>query len=200
MKRLVHIGFLCLLSFAAHVQAAPMLTGNVSFDDASKLYTYTYTLDTTGYAGNIIEILIHQNLGFNFETPYPVSHTEPDNWQFVLLVGGNDEVTFTGSMWGWWKNPGTYNDVATFSFTTERGVNTSPNNNYALFNSYPYLLSGFVEKGYIVGPELVTINPISPVPENETYAIMLAGLGILGFMGRHSKRTSPTSYNAVLNS
>ncbi|ACT51440.1 PEP-CTERM sorting domain-containing protein [Methylovorus glucosotrophus] len=189
MKRLIHIGFLCLLSFAAQVQAAPMLTGSVSFDDATKLYTYTYTLDTTGYAGNIVEILIHQNLGFNYEGPYPVSHTEPDNWQFVLPVGGNDEVTFTGSMWGWWKNPGTDNDVATFSFTTERGVNTSPDNNYALFNnSYPSPPSGFVEKGYIVGPELITLNLTSAVPENETYAIMLAGLGLLGFMGRRSKR------------
>jgi len=199
MKRLIHIGFLCLLSIAAQVQAAPMLTGSVSFDSITNLYTYTYTLDTTGYAGNINEISIHQNLGFNFDTPYPVSHSEPDNWQFVLLVGGNDEMTFTGSMWGWWKNFDSGSDVATFSFTTERGVNTSPDNNYALFNnSYPFPPSGFVEKGYIVGPELVNIS--SAVPENETYAIMLAGLGILGFMNRRSKKTSPASFNAALNS
>lgn len=194
MKRLINICLWFLLIFAAQVRAAPMLTGDVSFDDATNLYTYTYTLDTSHYEGNITEILIHQNLGFNFYDPLPVSHSEPDNWMFVLLVGsGSGDGSMEGSFWGWWKDFGTNNELATFSFTTERGINTSQNNNYALFNSsYPYPPSGFIEVGHIVGPELVLVNPdpdpVSPVPENETYAMLLAGFGIVGFMARRNTK------------
>ena len=166
-----------------------MLTGDVSFDDITNLYTYTYTLDTSQYEGNIVEISIHQNLGFNFDEPLPISHTEPDNWMFVLTVGGVAD-NISGSFWAWWKNPGTDNDLATFSFTTERGVNTSLDNNYALYNnSYPTPPSGFIEVGHIVGPALVDIG-VSPVPENETYAMMMAGLGFVGFMVRRKSKYS----------
>ena len=189
MKRLINIGLLCFLFFTAHVRASPFLTGDVSFDDVTNLYTYTYTLDTSQYAGNIVEISIHQNLGFNFDGHLPVSHTEPDNWMFVLTVGSVAD-NISGSFWAWWKNPGTNNDLATFSFTTERGVNTSPDNNYALYNnSYPEPPSGFIEVGHIVGPELVNIG-VSPVPENKTYALMMVGLGIVGFMARRKSKLS----------
>ena len=47
---------------------------------------------------------------------------------------------------------------------------------------------GFIEVGKIVGPEFVTINEVSPVPENETHALMMAGLGVLGFESRRTKR------------
>lgn len=193
MKRLLNIGLFCLSLFTGQLSAAPMLTGNVSFDDTTDLYTYTYVLDTTGYDGNIVEVFIHQNLAFNFDKPYPMAHSEPENWSFVLLVGSAGPNTFEGSHWGWWKDPGTDNDISTFSFTTERGVNTSPENNYAIYNnSFPTPPSGFVEVGRIVGPELVDIPPVSPVPENETYAMMMAGLGMLGFISRRKSRKTHT--------
>ena len=47
---------------------------------------------------------------------------------------------------------------------------------------------GFIEVGNIVGPEFVTINEVSPVPENETYALMMAELGVLRFECRRTKR------------
>ncbi|MBA3695785.1 MAG: PEP-CTERM sorting domain-containing protein [Methylotenera sp.] len=193
MKRLINLGFLFLILAASQVRATPMLAGSVSFDGTTDLFTYTYTLDTSEFEGNIANIDIWQNIGFNFDTPFPVSHTEPLGWMFVLSVGsvGNgpfgSEENIAGSFWSWWKNPGdvVYDDIQTFSFTTERSVTTSRENNYGLYNNHRIIPTGYIEIGHIVGPALVDINdPVSPVPENETYAMMMAGLGVLGFIGR----------------
>jgi hypothetical protein len=201
MKRLINIGFLCLLFIAVQTRATPMLTGSVNFDDINGLYTYTYTLNTTSYEGNITIVDIWQNSGFYFEGPFPVSHTEPAGWQFVLSVGGVGNQPFgspeniAGSFWSWWKNPSSnpiYSDIQTFSFTTERGVNSSQKNNYGLYNNGSAIPSAYVEVGHVVGPELVNINYPTPslVPENETYVMMIAGLGVLGFLGRKKSRMS----------
>lgn len=47
-----------------------------------------------------------------------------------------------------------------------------------------------VSVGRIVGLEFISINqvPVSPVPENETYAMLLVGLGLLGFIGRRKQK------------
>lgn len=125
-----------------HALATLMLSGTVSLDNAYDLYTYTYTLDTTGFDGPIISVDIWQNVGFSFECPYSVSHTEPDGWQFVLLTGGVENGSFgnpeniTGYFWARWLNHGNpTSTIKTFSFTTERDVNTLLANNYALYSN-----------------------------------------------------------------
>ncbi|MBA3696027.1 MAG: hypothetical protein H0W85_04540 [Methylotenera sp.] len=201
MKRLINIGFLFCLFISAQVRASPILTGDVSFDNITHLYTYTYTIDTTQNA-TITELSIVQNLGTNFSEPSPISHTQPDGWNFVNSVGGISEPGehhIFGSYWAWqnFASVGN-NELLTFSFTTERGVNTTPENNYFMFD--PYGTSGTpafpgVIVGKVVGPEFVTINevPVSTIPENETYALMMAGLGIVGFMARRNSKRSDSS-------
>lgn len=196
MKRLINFGILCFLLITVNARAE-ILTGGVSFDDITHLYTYTYTIDTTQNS-NISELNILQNLGVNYSEPLPVSHTEPNGWNFVLSAGGiaesGDDHIF-GSYWAWQKNTSMDNsDLLTFSFTTERGVNTTQENNYLMFDPYgtsgPPAFPGVIV-GKIVGPEFVTINevPVSPVPENETYAMMMTGLGVVGIiMKRKGKR------------
>ena len=88
---------------------------------------------------------------------------------------------------------GNSDDLLTFSFTTERGVNTTQENNYFMFDPYgtsgPPAFPGIIV-GRVVGPEFVTIDevPVSTVPENETYAMMMAGLGIVGFMAKRKTK------------
>jgi hypothetical protein len=199
MKHLINFGLLFFLLFTSHIRAAPILTGDVSFDDFTDLYTYTYTLDTSLLLDQTVEVGILQNLGFHFSQPNPVSHTEPDGWNFAISVGGlrnSGDQNILGSFWFWvntsFSNDNMPSDQLMFSFTTERGVNTTLDNNYFIFNAGattgPAENPGFIEIGHIVGPEFVTINEVSPVPENETYALMLAGLGMLGFVARHTKR------------
>lgn len=191
MKRLISIGFLFLFFFLTNARAA-LLTGDISFNDTTDLYTYTYTLNTTNYDGDISIVDIWQNTNFNFDAPFPIAHTEPEGWQFVLSVGsvGTEPIgspdRISGSFWGWWKNPGGDDSaIQTFSFTTERTPSTSLADNYALYNP---LIGEYVEQGNIVGPQLIDLAPVSPVPENETFAMLLAGLGLMGFIGRKKQK------------
>ncbi len=205
MKRLINIGLLCILFFTAHVRASPILTGDVSFSDITNLYTYTYTLDTSSLTENTTEVAILQNLGFHSTYPLPISHSEPEGWSFNLSSGGlvnSGDKNISGSFWMWvgGKSLGDdSSDQLIFSFTTERGVNTSQANNYFIFNdggnTGPTEAPGVIEIGHIIGPEFITLYEVPPivttVPENETYAMMMAGLGIVGFMAR--RKSKPTS-------
>lgn len=196
MKRLINIGLFYILFLAANVRAGPLLNGEVSFDDITHLYTYTYTIDTTINA-NITELNILQNLAFNSIEPLPVSHTQPDGWNFVMTVGGISEPGddhIRGSYWAWQNfSSAAADDLLTFSFTTERGVNTTQENNYLMFDPFgttgPTNFPGVIV-GRVVGPEFVTLEevPVSTVPENETYAMMMAGFGIVGFMARRNTK------------
>lgn len=200
MKRLINIGLILLFFVYSKIQAAPILTGEVLFDDITNLYTYTYQLDTSQLSGQTIEVGILQNLGFNFTEPTPVSFTKPgSDWGFGIAVGGlknSGEQNIEGSFWMWVTTsfvPDSMNDLLQFSFTTERGVNTSLANNYYIFSSGgttgPAENPGFIEVGHIVGPEFVTINeePVTAVPETDTYMMMVAGLSIMGLMVKHQK-------------
>ena len=48
---------------------------------------------------------------------------------------------------------------------------------------------GYVAEGTMVAMDNITVNEAitAPVPEPETYALMLAGLGLVGFMARRRK-------------
>lgn len=194
MKRLINSCFLYLLLISMQARATPLLTGSVSFDDLTDLYIYTYIIDAT-QNDTITELSILQNLGFHYSRPLPVSHTEPEGWNFVIAAGGISEPVedyIRGSFWTWQRTSEAPDlDPLTFSFTTERGVNTTELNNYFIFDPYgtsgPPAFPG-VTVGRIVGPEFVTINEVSPVPENEILTMMMTGLGMLGYMARRAKR------------
>lgn len=69
-------------------------------------------------------------------------------------------------------------------------LTSSTSSNHTL--SYSYTGSGTVDTssfGFTVAGQTSPVVPssITPVPEPETYAMMLAGLGALGFMGRRRK-------------
>lgn len=205
MKRIFGASLFFLLFFAANARSA-MLTGEVSFNDITDLYTYTYTLDTTGYTGNIAIINIQQNKWQDFSGPFPVSTTQPFGWNFELSSGflGNNvfedpaNIEVAGTFWGWSKNGQTqdFADIQTFSFTTERGISTSTASNYGLFETGSFTpglpTTGYNEIGNIVGPALIAqgvpFEVLSPVPENETYAMMVAGLGLIGFVARRRNK------------
>jgi hypothetical protein len=194
MKRLLSIGLLCTLFFAAQVRATPILTGDVSFDDVTHLYTYTYTLDTTQNS-NIRFLGILQNLESNFYEPLPYSHTQPDGWNFGITAGGvKVPGEIFGSFWTWEKFASIDNsNLLTFSFTTHRGINSTQEDNYLMFDPYgtsgPPAFPGIIV-GKIIGPEFVSIEevPVTPVPENETYAMMMTGLALLGFVARRKTK------------
>jgi len=177
------------VGIAPAVQAASAVTGSVSFDAASQLYTYTYVLDPAFLQGGNIGLSVRQNIAVNFLAPRPEAHAEPDGFMFVLTSSANGvgpPLNISGSYWGWWSTSSNavYDKDLVFSFSTQRGVSTDTANNFYVFSTgYTGGPPGneiYVDFGQIVGPELVNIpEPDSPVPESSKVVMFLAGAVLL---------------------
>jgi len=195
MKRTIELTLLTILSLLMlpNAYAANLLTGEVTFDNSTNLYTYTYTLDTTTLLDHTVNIGILQNLGIDWSHPLPVSHTEPvlGDWIFKMTAGGlsnSGSLNIYGTFWTWEHNyfSESVSNVGNlvFSITTPRGVNTSTANNYFIYNggatTGPSENAGFIEIGHIVGPEFINFTPPPlPVPEQQVYVMMIVGLGLI---------------------
>ncbi|KQT33211.1 hypothetical protein [Methylophilus sp. Leaf414] len=197
MKRKLELALLTILSlfFLPNVYAANLLTGEVTYNNDTKLYTYTYTLDTTTLLDHIVNISILQNLGFDWSHPLPVVHTEPavGDWMFKMSAGGlsnSGALNIYGTFWTWEHNyfSESVSNVGNlvFSITTPRGVNTSTANNYFIYNggatTGPSENAGFIEIGHIVGPEFINFTPPVAVPEQQVYVMMIVGLGLISLV------------------
>lgn len=88
---------------------------------------------------------------------------------------------------------------ATTSFTVAAGKDAffSPNPFYnvaftaftnAVSTVTPFGTPGAVDSGFTINNGGGDVNFAQPIPEPETYALMMAGLGMLGFMARRRKR------------
>lgn len=198
MKRTIELTLLTILSLLMlpNAYAANLLTGEVTFDNSTNLYTYTYTLDTTTLLDHTVNIGILQNLGIDWSYPLPVSHTEPvlGDWIFKMTAGGlsnSGSLNIYGTFWTWEHNyfSESVSNVGNlvFSITTPRGVNTSTANNYFIYNggatTGPSENAGFIEIGHIVGPEFINFTPPPlPVPEQQVYVMMIFGLGLISLI------------------
>jgi hypothetical protein len=111
-----------------------------------------------------------------------------------ILAGGDDVITFTNIA------AGTYDVVLSLSAqyitgltATLNGVSASiysPNSTVTfadveatLQSPFTLVLTGTASSKSLYSGEL----SITPVPEPETYALMLAGLGVLGFVSRRRR-------------
>jgi hypothetical protein len=190
-------------SFAlSTAQAAPILSGSASFDAGTNLYTYQYTIDNTfGTTGIFAFALMVDSTR---ATPPSVAHTEPTNWS---LAWGQPHQTIAappysiaGTVFAWttgqWNEILTGNVLSGFSFTSSVAPSVSQTNNYWLAGSEigngqipesPNLL--LVEWGRVVAPDFLGTNggPVGAIPEPATYAMLLAGLGLLGWHARRRK-------------
>lgn len=170
-------------------QAAPAVTGDVSFDQASGLYTYSYVLDTSELPpGGFHQFAVLSNKYPTHSAPRWISHTAPEGWNLVLSVGGWSQpgIQVYGSFWAWESiTPETDPDkLLSFSFTTSHAPDTSTANNYFIYsgpNAGPDNLP--VDFGRIVGPDLAF-----PVPEPTTVLMWMAGLAVLAWTQRTRAR------------
>jgi hypothetical protein len=185
---------LCIVSLVAFANAFPLsanaaiLSGNVSFDSNTSLYTYSYTLDNTSGPAAIKEFsVLFDNSQATISTP-PHSYMTPAGWSFGQAVSGSSAdspLNEYGAFWQWYASQAlpTGGTMSGFSFTTSFAPVTDSANNYFLWsNSYtdgPPLIGGggIVEWGHIVAPNFSAA--VVPVPAT----LWLFGSGLLGLIG-----------------
>lgn len=85
-------------------------------------------------------------------------------------IGGGDDTQLGGD----WSFDGTSGDVT-------HSVLLSP-------GSYYYKVTGTGDGSFTGGGLYSLTSTLAPVPEAETWAMMLAGLGVLGFLGARRRR------------
>ncbi len=186
---------LCLVALLVFANAFPiaanaaLLSGSVSFDSNTGLYTYSYTLDNTSGPAAIKEFSVLVDSSQASVSAPPVSHSDPTAWSFGAAVSGTSALSPLdeyGAFWQWYGSQAlTAGGIMSgFSFTTPHAPVTDSANNYFLWsNSYSGGPSGIgnggiVEWGHIVAPNFSAPTAV-PIPA----AACLFGSGLLGLIG-----------------
>jgi len=131
--------------------------------------------------------------GGNFLSAGPTT-TEPST---VMFDSGIDYISFL------WGSPDTYNRLTVITTAgdvnfTAAGLNFSVTNGDQSFSQYVQFTADagvdilglrFNNSPVVNAFEVANFTVTAPVPEPETYALMLAGLGAVGFISRRRRRT-----------
>jgi hypothetical protein len=186
--------WLAAVVVCASAGAAPaaLLTGSVSFDAHTGLYTYSYTLDNRHGPGVITQLDVEfESLRFE-DFQQPLGHSTAPGWEFRTEVSGgiaNPPYAEVGSFWAWYNASGVPvgATLSGFSFTTRAGPTAGTGNNYFVFandqGSVPPDF-GIVAYGHVVAPDLT----LAPAPEPTAFALAALGsLGVAAAAGRHRR-------------
>jgi hypothetical protein len=182
-------------SFAQSAGAATILSGSVTEDPVTHLFTYNYSIDNTNGSIPIWEISIlisTQNLQFfpPLAPPFaPVAFTTPSGWEFHPEVFGGTSGIF-GTFWQFYHNPTGIgcpgciqvgDSLSGFSVTSYYAPLGSTLDNYFLdAGEFPPDL-----RGNTVAPGPLTPG-ITPLPA--ALPLFVTGLGALGLLGWRRKR------------
>lgn len=186
---------ICVISLVVFANVCPlpanaaMLSGNVSFDSESGLFTYSYTLDNTAGLASIKELAVLVDSSQATVSTPPLSFTTPAGWSFSGAVSGSSAsspLNEYGAFWLWYASQAlpVGGAMSGFSFTTSFAPDTGTANNYFLWsNSYsggPSMIGngGILEWGHIVAPDF-SASAVVPIPA----AAWLFGAGLLGLIG-----------------
>ena len=138
----------------------------VHWDDGSETWTKTFQVHIAPY-----QVLIDEAISGNYDPELTIP-----NWITPVKNGG---ATFEGvelyEIWG--------QDNEVLAASMGNGVDYSFNDSNMIFFSYD-------ESSWDV-----TLTPVTSVPEPETYALMLAGLGLMTVIARKKAGKSNLSTN-----
>ena len=184
---------LATIASSGRACADPILSGSVSFDPTTGLYTYSYTLDNQSGPAPIydIDILIDMTvIGY-----ISSSHTNPAGWTSYSAQSGYSALPPLdeyGMFWEWYTPGGGVpvgSDLSGFSLITRVAPSTSSSNDYFLsgagYSGGPAPNYGVAEYGHVVAP-LFPADWVVPEPSTALPAA-IAGLMGLGYAWRRRK-------------
>jgi hypothetical protein len=203
-----------LLTGAASLRAT-LLTGAVSFDSQTDLYTYDYTVDVPVGDRPIYELVVKvDSVNLFWENGYlalPVIHTEPSGWSFSPGISFGDvggaitigpiQTFGPGSDWGWRGYLGggiAPGSTGHFSFSTTQGPTPTQNVNSFLYigDVFQDNTLNFVEVGHVVAPDFMGGTGLiggQPVPDGGAWVMCEAAV-FCGVIAYHAaqKRKGPS--------
>jgi len=146
--------------------AAEMLALSVA---ASKTMSFSQAVDNLFFA-----IVSLNGNGYRFNSDFEIVSTGQGFWgngtlTKVNLGGGQFQLNGTGEPHGVIRFTGSVSSITWTSLTNE-------------------FWNGITVGTYGIATEVPTTPPVTPIPEPETYALMLAGLALLGRVARRQKR------------
>jgi hypothetical protein len=165
--KLVSVAFTMIILSFPQISAAQIIDITITPGDA--LVSGSFKINSTNLV--ISDVLLdmgHPYLLFSFNDPAGYSPTTDGVYNFTdnfYSLSAN----FTGT---------------TFDFTNNTGSIASIFAQHVVIFDNIYLLYGAQNRS------LAFNSNVSAVPEPETYAMMLAGLGLLGFVARRKKKLS----------
>lgn len=201
------ISALALLAAACAAQATTLTFDDLGLADGSETFISSYggftwdnagALNTTGYAynpsGYQVGAVSGSGVGFSFDSStLSFSSATPFTFNSIWLTAAwNDglSVTLTGSLAGLSLYSQTVNPLATApKLYTFDWANIDK---VSIWTSGGTFHPGYGGAGEHVALDNLTFNA-APVPEPESFAMLLAGLGVLAGVARRRQRTSQSS-------
>jgi hypothetical protein len=170
--------------------------GGLYLDNAAKV-TFTYLGSEAGYDNNLWVGLVNGTLVFSTQTAEnpPAASTVGDEIT-VINAAGALNFTFEGKDGNYAVNGGTW------SANTSIGLIKDTVGGYTVGGSMVTNPGTFGKTfQYVIGyndsaadltdwDDMVIGVNIAPIPEPETYAMLLAGLGLMGFVARRRKQAT----------
>ena len=136
------------------------LTGSVSFDEASNLYTYNYWVNNASGVASIgqVSLLVDSSGYYVAPDPNHISHTKPAGYEIYLAATGdieNPPYNIVGTMYSWVSL--NLRDLIPrgaaqggFSMSVPFPPTSGKNNNYFL---YSFDSREVVDYGHVVAPD-----------------------------------------------
>ena len=131
--------------------------------------TYTFSLGSTS---SLLSTAVAAN----------VAITVPYSLNILHVLGGTYSLWSTGANHA--VGGGDDSSIASWAFSGTTGSSTHTVSNMVAGN-YFYVVSGSADG--MAGGQYTLASTVTAVPEPETYAMMLAGLGALGFLARRRR-------------
>ncbi len=131
-------------------------------------------------------ILHNENVTFSDVVQFTIA---PASGQFTAQFQNNWSDGVTGLVFTLWSSPPNFNNILHTSLTPATSTSLGPVSSILNPGTYQIQIAGNTtfsgsHFNHIDSGRLLMV----PIPEPETYAMMLAGLGLMGFVARRRKQ------------